>query len=113
MDEFKIEGGGETSIEGLWCLEAAGVNFRGIELGRGAEFLHRHRAYRQLLAGQFCKQIDAVIAHHAEPVGEVCGGDVLAELFAHVRQELVHVGVRFVGVVAHVVSRMHVVNRVL
>lgn len=113
MDEFKIEGADETFLESEGRFEAAGVNFRGIELSRSAESLHRHRAYRQLLARQFCEHVEAVAAHHAEPVGEVGGGDVLAEHFAHVHQKLVHVVVRFVGVVAHVVSRMHVVNRVL
>lgn len=47
-----------------------------IELGGGAELLDAHGGDGEFLTGDESQGIETVATHHAEPVGELCGGNV-------------------------------------
>ena len=113
MDELEFEGACETFVEGKGGLETAGMRFLGVKLGCGAEFLYTDRGNSQFLSGNLGEEVEAVAAHHAEPVGEMCRRDMLVEHLADVCHELVHVVVRLVYVVEDIIAFRHIVNHEL
>ena len=81
-----------------------------VKLGRGTEFLDTDRGNCEFLACKLRKDVETVAPEHANPIREMCRRDVLIEDFADVGHELVHVVVRLVDIVEHVVALRDIVN---
>ena len=81
--KLELQRPGQTLFQRVWRDEAGGHGLGGIELGGGAELLYADGRDGEFLAGDEGQGIETVAAHHAKPVGEVGGGDMLAQHLTH------------------------------